>query len=124
LAEGALPILDMIGPRNLAANERMYIERHELEGLAIGRRSHEFASRRTGGLSTDDDAIARDQNFLYLPFEVRNGLKPLGYRGQDFSASIAKLVSSAGDPLRRGRLLDEFWRLGRICGVQRLVEGC
>src|SRR5205807_1760152 len=78
LAEGALPVLDMIGARNFAADERMHIERHQLEGLAVGWRSHQFASRRSGGLATDDNAITGDQNLLDFPFQIRNCLQPLG----------------------------------------------
>src|SRR6516165_10444447 len=58
LAEGALPVLDMVGPRDLAVLEGVNIEGHEFEGLAVGRRSHEFACRRAGCLAAYDDPIS------------------------------------------------------------------
>src|ERR1044071_3845631 len=55
LAERALPVFDMIGAGNLATFDRMHIDRHELERLAVGCRPHEIAGRRASRLATDDD---------------------------------------------------------------------
>src|SRR5712675_859352 len=71
LTDGAQPILDMGGADHLAAFERVNVDRHQLERLAAMRRAHEFARRCAGGFAAHRDLVARDQDLLDFPFQVR-----------------------------------------------------
>src|SRR6266581_7598456 len=84
LAHRAQPILDMVGANHLAALERVNVNRHQFERLAAVRRAHEFTCWRAGGFAAYGNLVARDQDLLDFPFQVRNGFEPLSDPGDDF----------------------------------------
>src|SRR6266851_1700210 len=86
------------------------------------RRAHEFAGWCAGCFAAHGNLVARDQDLLDFPFQVGDGFETLSDPGDDFIAAVADIVAPAGDPLRRGRLLDEFGALVGEFGVQGFVE--
>src|SRR5262249_18790440 len=89
LAECTLPVFDMIGANNLATLDRMDVDRHELERLAVGRRPHQVPRRRAGRLAAHDGAIARDQHLLDLPLEIGDRLETRRDPGNDLLPAVA-----------------------------------
>ena len=86
------------------------------------RRAHEFTRGCAGCFAAYGDLVARDQDLLDFPFQVRNGLETLADPGDDFIAAVANIVAPTGDPLRRRRLLDEFGAVFGEFRIQGFVE--
>src|SRR5258705_13752487 len=72
LLNGANPVLDVIGRRELVAPHREQVDGHRLEALAGSPSAEKFAHRSSGRLATQDDPIAGDHDVFDAPGQVGN----------------------------------------------------
>src|SRR4029453_14837640 len=74
LSQRTEPVLEVIGPSDLAVSDGLDVDGHDPKALARMGHTEEIARRCSGDPAAYDDPIARDKDFLNVEFHVRDRL--------------------------------------------------